>query len=125
MTRIRVLSVAAGAVLAAYGGAAAAAPVAKPLPTFTYKCTPAMPLVVKYDNAAGINGQAVVTLGSKTFTLDQAGSASGARYETRAGRSPGATLIWWNKGRGGTLYEGSAADPKAAEKPIATCTQAG
>jgi membrane-bound inhibitor of C-type lysozyme len=48
-------------------------------------------------------------------------SASGARYMTTSGRSPGMTLVWWNKGNDGMLQEGKGATSDD-EKTIATCT---
>jgi membrane-bound inhibitor of C-type lysozyme len=93
-------------------------------PTHVYTCTPSSPITVKYDNTAGADAQAVVTLDGRTYTLTQVRSASGARYLTEQGRSPGATLVWWNKGQGGTLFEGKVSDPAAQETAIATCTQA-
>jgi membrane-bound inhibitor of C-type lysozyme len=63
-------------------------------------------------------------LDGKAYALEHVRAASGARYLTLEGRSPGATLVWWNKGQDGTLLEGKASDPVAPETAIAACTQA-
>lgn len=86
-----------------------------------YACTPAMQLTVRYDNAAGPDGIAIVTLDGREYRLDHVQSGSGARYETQNGRTAGKTLVWWNKGRDGTLLEGKAGFPEAAEATVASC----
>ena len=90
-----------------------------------YDCKPAMALAVRYDNDATPDGQAMVTLDGKDYTLDHVMSGSGARYLTKNGRAPGTSLVWWNKGRGGMLLEGKADDPAADEKPLANCAERG
>lgn len=109
--------------------AAAPAPAAAPsgtaaAPSVRYTCTPAMALTVRYDNAAGADGKAFVMLEGKEYSLDHVPSGSGARYLAEAGRTPGATLVWWNKGSEGTLMEGKTGDPAAEEKTVATCVEA-
>ena len=86
----------------------------------SYDCTPAMALSVKYDNTVD-PPKAVVTLDGKTYDMAIAPSGSGARYLTTNGRSPGMTLVWWNKGNDGMLQEGKGATSDD-EKTIATCT---
>jgi membrane-bound inhibitor of C-type lysozyme len=86
-----------------------------------YECTPAMALSVKYDNTVD-PPKATVTLDGKTYDMTLALSASGARYMTTSGRTPGMTLVWWNKGRDGFLQEGKGAT-SVDEKNIATCTE--
>jgi membrane-bound inhibitor of C-type lysozyme len=81
-------------------------------------------LTVRYDNEAGRDGRAFLTVDGMNYTLTHVASASGARYLAEQGRSPGATLVWWNKGRDGTLLEGKVADAAAQEARIATCAQA-
>jgi membrane-bound inhibitor of C-type lysozyme len=94
------------------------------VPTYSYECSPAQALTVQYINSPGAESRALLTLNGAAYTLTEARSASGARYVTAAGRSPGATLVWWNKGNEGTLLEGKVSDPDAAEQLLATCTQA-
>jgi len=86
----------------------------------SYDCTPAMALSVKYDNTVD-PPKAAVTLDGKTYDMTIAPSASGARYLTASGRTPGMTLVWWNKGKDGMLQEGKGATSDD-EKTIATCT---
>lgn len=89
-----------------------------------YTCTPPHSLSVEYEGSAGKEGRAQVILDGRSFTMENVRSASGARYLASPGRSPDATLVWWNKGRDGTLFEGRVSDPDAAGQVIATCTQA-
>jgi membrane-bound inhibitor of C-type lysozyme len=86
----------------------------------SYDCTPAMALSVKYDNTVD-PPKAVVTLDGRIYDMTLAPSGSGARYITASGRSPGMTLVWWNKGNDGMLQEGKGATSDD-EKTIATCT---
>jgi membrane-bound inhibitor of C-type lysozyme len=90
----------------------------------TYTCEPAIELSVVYVNAAAPPGQARLTLDGSQYVLDQVLSGSGARYMTQQGRSPGATLVWWSKGRGGMLLEGQIGDVEAEEASLADCTEA-
>src|SRR5262245_105529 len=85
----------------------------------SYECIPVMTLSVKYDNAAD-PPRAAVTVDGKTFDMARALSASGARYMTLEGRSPGMALVWWNKGEEGFLQEGKG-EAMEDEKVIATC----
>ena len=85
----------------------------------SYECIPVMALSVKYDNTAD-PPKAAVTLDGKTYDMTLAPSGSGARYITANGRSPGMTLVWWNKGDDGFLQEG-ADQTSTDEKIIATC----
>jgi membrane-bound inhibitor of C-type lysozyme len=94
------------------------------VPTHSHDCSPAQALTVQYINSPGAESRALLTLNGTAYTLTEARSASGARYVTTEGRSPGATLVWWNKGNEGMLLEGKASDPDAAEQLLATCTQA-
>lgn len=98
---------------------------ASPARTIAYDCKPAMALAVSYDNAATPDGSARVTLEGKDYVMEHVMSGSGARYLTKQGRSAGASLVWWNKGRDGLLLEGKADDPAAEEKTIATCSERG
>jgi membrane-bound inhibitor of C-type lysozyme len=93
-------------------------------PTYSYDCSPAQALTVQYINGSGADSRALLTLNGRAYTLTEARSASGARYVAAAGPSPGATLVWWNKGKDGTLLEGKVSAPDAAGQVIATCTQA-
>jgi membrane-bound inhibitor of C-type lysozyme len=87
----------------------------------SYECVPVMTLSVKYDNTAD-PPRAAVTLDGKTFDMTRALSASGARYMTLEGRSPGMALVWWNKGQEGFLQEGKG-EAMADDKVIATCVE--
>jgi membrane-bound inhibitor of C-type lysozyme len=79
---------------------------------------------VQYINSSGADSRALVTLNGTAYTLTQVRSASGARYMTQEGPTPGSTLVWWNKGNEGTLLEGKASDASVPETVIANCTQA-
>ncbi len=92
----------------------------------SYDCKPAMKVDVVYDNSDPETSRAKVTIDGKTYDMTIARSASGARYATDAGRSPGKTLVWWNKGNDGTLLEGKAGAADATEETIvASCTGKG
>jgi membrane-bound inhibitor of C-type lysozyme len=86
-----------------------------------YDCLPAQRLSVAYDNSAD-PAKAALTLDGRTYDLTVGVSASGARYVTENGRTAGKTLVWWNKGQDGTLYEGTAGNPDAPETKIAECS---
>lgn len=91
--------------------------------TAAYDCKPAMAISVVYDNRDAENPMARVTVDGAGYDMAIARSASGARYVAGKGRGPGTTLIWWNKGNDGTLLEGRADAPDAADETvIATCT---
>jgi len=84
-----------------------------------YDCPPNRTVTVVYNNAATPQ-TASVTFDNQTYAMTQAMSASGARYTTNEGRSPGMTLTWWNKGNDGMLLEGPT-DGSVEEKQIADC----
>lgn len=107
---------------AAAPAAAQPAPAAVPDVTVTYACTPAMSLTVAYNNTDETKPGTVVTLDGKAYAMEAVMSGSGAKYRADAGRSAGKSLVWWNKGDDGTLFEGSAADANADEAVLAECT---
>jgi membrane-bound inhibitor of C-type lysozyme len=113
--------VAASVALAAIAGAASASEPPARI-TATYACSPTMSVTVVYDSAATGYGKADVTVGGRTYRMDQVMSASGAKYTARQGRTDGMTLTWWNKGRDGTLYEGKVGGDDIAAV-IATCSE--
>jgi membrane-bound inhibitor of C-type lysozyme len=88
----------------------------------TYDCSPVMAVSVRYNNTADPPG-ATVTVDGRVFEMAPSISGSGARYMTETGRSAGMTLVWWNKGNEGTLFEGKSADPDAEETVITRCTE--
>lgn len=100
---------------AALGNAAAAAPT-----TVAYDCMPAQLLSATYDNS-GATPKAKLTIGDKSYELTGVQAASGAKYATDQGRSPGKTLVWWTKGEEGTLLEGKVGGTDADEKKVASC----
>jgi membrane-bound inhibitor of C-type lysozyme len=106
--------------------AAAAGPASAALPdvTATYACEPAMSLTVTYNNTDQTKPAAVVTLDGKAYAMEAVMSGSGAKFRTAAGRSAGKSLVWWNKGDDGTLFEGSSADANVDEAVLAECTGA-
>ena len=87
----------------------------------SYECVPAMAVSARYDNSVD-PPKATVTVDGKAYDMTLALSASGARYMTVNGRTPGMTLVWWNKGHDGFLQEGKGATSDD-EKNIATCTE--
>lgn len=94
--------------------------------TARYDCMPAMAISVVYDNKDAANPRAQVTINGAGYDMAIARSASGARYKTDKGRSPGKTLVWWNKGNDATLLEGKAGAPDTADETvIATCSGRG
>lgn len=94
--------------------------------TATYDCKPAMTVSVVYDNGDAETSKARVTIDGASYDMTIARSASGARYVTEKGRAPGKTLIWWNKGNDGTLFEGRVGAAETADETmIATCTGKG
>lgn len=108
--------------------AAAAANAAQPPGTVvvdaSYTCQPAMTVAVRYDNSDPAASTAQVTLDGAQYNMARVISADGAKYMSGTGRSEGRTLIWWNRGNEGTLFEGSASDPTAEETELARCTEA-
>jgi membrane-bound inhibitor of C-type lysozyme len=124
MSQALVAALAALAMLAdGAGSGASAAAGGPPLRIVaTYGCSPTMSVTVVYDNAAGPDGQADVTLGGRIYKMDHVMSASGAKYTSQQGRTDGMTLTWWNKGRDGSLYEGKAGGDDLATL-IATCSE--
>jgi len=87
----------------------------------TYECQPATAVSVSYDNSVD-PPKAAVTVDGKVYDMTLSPSGSGARYLTTSGRAPDMTLVWWNKGRDGTLLEGKGAE-STDEKTIAACTE--
>lgn len=96
--------------------ATAAAPV-----TTAYDCLPALLLSATYDNST-TPAKARLTIGDKSYDLTGVQAASGAKYATDQGRSPGKTLVWWTKGEEGTLFEGKPGGTEADEKKVASCS---
>lgn len=101
------------------GNTTAAAPAA-PVTT-AYDCMPAQLLSATYDNS-GAAPKARLTIGDKNYDLTGVQAASGAKYTTDQGRSPGKTLVWWTKGEEGTLFEGKVGGTDADEKKVASCS---
>ncbi|HEX5007173.1 MAG TPA: MliC family protein, partial [Hyphomonadaceae bacterium] len=104
----------------------ASPPSASPLPgpppvEASYECVPVMKLDVTYDNTAD-PPRAIVSVDGKTYNMQRALSASGARYMTLEGRSPGMALVWWNKGQEGFLQEGKG-EAMAEDTILATCVE--
>ena len=89
----------------------------------SYTCQPAMTLDVRYDNSDPAVSTAQVTLDGAQYQMARVVSADGAKYMSGTGRSEGRTLVWWNRGNEGTLFEGNASDPMAPETELATCTE--
>jgi len=61
----------------------------------------------------------------QTYDFCQALSASGGRYLTETGLTPGNGLIWWIKGNGATLYAVPLSHPNppaTGHKVLAECT---
>lgn len=87
----------------------------------TYDCLPAQRLSASYDNSGDVS-KATLTLDGATYELAAVPAASGVKYVTDAGRSAGKSLVWWTQGEEGTLYEGTAGAPDAAETQIASCS---
>ena len=80
MSRIVAASVALAAIAGAASGGEPPARI-----TATYACSPAMSVTAVYDNAAGAYGKADVTVGGRTYRMDQVMSASGAKYTAQHG----------------------------------------
>lgn len=97
-------------------------PVGPPVIEASYTCEPAMALAVRYDNSDPDASTAQVTLDGTRYDMTHIRSADGAKYMSSTGREPGKTLIWWNRGSDGTLFEGSAVDPAVPDTQLATCT---
>ncbi len=105
---------------------AATAPASAPAPQpamieVSYECVPVVQVSAKYDNSVD-PPRAIVTVDGKDYEMTLAPSGSGARYVTLTGRSPGMTLVWWNKGSDGFLQEGRG-ETSDDEKNIATCVE--
>jgi membrane-bound inhibitor of C-type lysozyme len=107
------------ATTAAPAVAAAAAPVAAT--PISYDCLPAQRLTASYDNS-GTTSEATLTLDGKIYELFATPAASGVRYVSEEGRTPGKTLIWFTKGDDGTLYEGNVGGSEADETKLAECS---
>jgi membrane-bound inhibitor of C-type lysozyme len=121
--------------LAACGGGnetAAPAEEATPTPTvaaatpaaatpIAYDCLPAQRLTATYDNS-GETPKATLALEGTIYELFQVTSASGAKYATDEGRTPGKTLVWFTKDTDGTLYEGTVGGTEADETKLAECS---
>ena len=92
-------------------------------PTATaYDCRPMLKLSAAYDNS-GATPKVQLTIGEKMYELTEVIAASGAKYATDRGRAPGKTLVWWTKGRDGTLYEGKVGGTDVDEKEISSCSE--
>jgi len=88
-----------------------------------YECEPQRDLTVSYDNS-GDTSIALLTMDGTTYPLGITMSASGAKYITEDGLTPGKTLVWWTKGDDGTLYEGDVGSPDDTEVMLAECSPA-
>ena len=92
-----------------------------PATPIAYDCLPAQRLTASYDNS-GTTPKATLTLDGKIYELFQVTSASGAKYATDEGRTPGKTLVWFTKEDDGTLYEGTVGGAEADETKLAECS---
>ena len=82
------------------------------------RCDDGQALTVTYAGR-----QVVLADGTRTLTLAQAVSASGARY---VGIDPArdVRVTWWNKGQGASRFEAPAAQPDNGDDPlVATCVE--
>ncbi len=78
-------------------------------------------LTASYDNS-GATSEATLTLDGKIYELFATPAASGVKYVSEEGRTPGKTLIWFTKGDDGTLYEGNVGGSEADETKLAECS---
>ena len=97
---------------------AEAAPAATPI---AYDCLPAQRLTASYDDS-GETPRATLALEGTIYELFQVTSASGVKYATDEGRTPGKTLVWFTKDSDGTLYEGTVGGAEADETKLAECS---
>lgn len=72
----------------------------------SYECMNGMKILAKYDNIIKNNPKVILNISGKSFTLNNAISASGARYTNANGIRAGKAIQWWTKGVEATLYEG-------------------
>jgi len=86
-----------------------------------YDCLPAQRLTAAYDNS-GATAKATLDLEGTIYELFATPSASGVKYVSEKGRTPGKTLVWFTKGDDGTLYEGDVGGTEASEKELAECS---
>jgi membrane-bound inhibitor of C-type lysozyme len=103
--------------------APAAAEAAPPTSAIAYDCEPAQRLTASYDNS-GATPKATLSLEGTIYELFEVTSASGAKYATDEGRTPGKTLVWFTKGDDGTLYEGTVGGTEVEETKLADCSPA-
>ncbi len=82
-----------------------------------YTCDNKTNVSAKYLNTENTSA-AELLIDGKTLVLHEAVSASGARYESDHGLTPGTGLVWWTKGNAASLY----ALARGKETPIASCT---
>jgi membrane-bound inhibitor of C-type lysozyme len=102
-----------------------ATPEAKPIETINYACDNGMKIAAAYDNGTANAEKVTLTIAGKTFTLDSAISASGARYASMAGMNRDKALEWWSKGDEATLSEGPKDDKRLLKEStiVATCKE--
>lgn len=110
---------------AAILSACATAPAKPEAPLVPYTCNgDPTSLTADYYSADVRHARVILHINDKTTTLPQVRAASGVRYSNGDDSFPKiGTLIWWNKGTDGYLYQVSKrTDGTTYEKQLTNCT---
>lgn len=91
----------------------------------TYSCDQGKTVTAEYDNTQAAQSKVALTIDGKTYQLNQAVAASGARYTTEQGLTANQGLSWHTKGPvaiASTITLDHTAKPED-EKVLLNCTE--
>lgn len=88
-----------------------------------YSCENGQTVLAEYVESDTMQQVVNLEVGGKLLGLSETRSASGARYETDQGLSPGKKLIWWTKGDTAMLIESPAGDTDGSGETMINCNQ--
>ena len=92
-------------------------------PVTRYSCEDGRAVLARYANTGAVNATVDLDIAGIKRQLAQGVSASGARYETDQGISPGRKLVWWSKGDGAMLIESDLDNQDGATDKTVNCDQ--
>lgn len=85
-----------------------------------YTCDGGLDVTAYYSEAQNTS-EARLAIGTESYMLASAISASGAKYSSAKGRNAGKTLTWWTKGDEAMLIEAPSGSEDGANETIVNC----
>lgn len=92
-------------------------------PPVRYSCENGTAVIAQYVESDTGEQHVNLEIAGREIGLALVRSASGAKYETDAGLTPGRKLAWWTKGDGAMLIEADSGDTDGSTEAVVNCQQ--